>query len=103
MSTRRAKRGDTFFLTVTRMDDAGAVVNLTGTTVAAKMRSGAAEITLTAQVTNAAGGTVALSAAAAATELWTPGLYNCDVEFTTGADVTSSDTFRVLVVEDVTF
>lgn len=101
-TTRRVKRGDTMAITVTRTED-GSPVDLSGTSVAAKMRRGSTAITLTAAVTNAAQGIVTLSAAAAATAAWTPGLYACDVEYTAGADVQSSDTFYVEVIEDVTY
>lgn len=103
MTIKRAKRGDPFLLTVTRRDDAGAIVNLSGMTAASKMRSGLAEIVLDAQVTNPAGGVVTLSASAAATALWTPGLYSSDVEYRVdGLSIGSSETFEILVVEDVT-
>lgn len=103
MSMKRAKRGDTFALTVTRLDAAGNPVSLAGVTVACKMRSGSASITLTTAITNAAGGVVALSAAPAATVNWAPGVYSCDVQYSTGGDVQSSDTFEIEVVEDVTY
>lgn len=103
-TTRRVKRGDTMAITVTRTESDGTTpINLTGYTVASQMRRGTVAITLTAAVTNAAAGVVTLSAAAAVTELWTPGLYACDVEYTAGSDVQSSDTFHIEVLEDVTY
>lgn len=99
----RAKRGDTFTLTITRRNSAGAVVNLTGFQVRAQMRRAPRVITLTAQVTVPAGGICVLSAAPSATALWTPGVYACDVEYTSaGGEVESSETFYVEVLEDVT-
>jgi hypothetical protein len=101
--TKRHKRGDTFTLTVTRRDAAGAPINITGATVTSKMRRGTVEIPLTATPTNPTGGVVTLTATATATALWAPGLYDCDVQYTSGSDVQSSETFQIEVVEDVTY
>ncbi len=102
-TTKRVKRGDSFTLTCTRRNSAGVAVNITSTAIESKMRRGATAVTLTVTKTNAAAGVFVLSAAPAATAAWTPGLWSCDIEFTDGADVVSTDTFLVEVLEDVTF
>lgn len=97
------KRGDTLTLDCTRTDSAGNAVSLTGVTGAAKMRSRrGTEITLTFAVVSAPAGTFTLSATAAATATWETGAYLCDVEFTAGAVVASTDTFSVNVIGDIT-
>jgi len=103
MPTVNVKRGDTLALDCTRTDSAGSAVSLAGVSIAAKMRRGSTEITLTASATDEAAGEFRLSALATTTDDWVLGVYDCDVEFTNGATVASSQTFQVNVVEDVTF
>jgi hypothetical protein len=103
METKEFKRGDTFALTCTRRNAAGVAMNITSTTIASKMRLGAAEVTLTVTPTIPASGVFVLSATPAATQAWTAGLWRCDVQFTDAGDVRSTQTFLVSVVEDVTF
>jgi len=102
MDLIRAKRGDTFSLTGTRTDSAGNPVSLGGVSIAAQLRRDGVAIDLTTSVVDAGQGTFRLTAPSADTETWTLGIYECDVEFTAGAVVESTETFAVQIVEDVT-
>lgn len=102
METLRAKVGDTFSLDCTRTDAGGDAVDLTGVTIRSQMRRAATAIDLTVSAVNLAEGRFALTASAADTADWVPGLYKCDVEFVDGSTVASTETFSVLLDEDVT-
>ena len=43
-----------------------------------------------------------MSISASETSLWTPGLYICDLEFSTGGVVRSTETFEIPVIDGVT-
>lgn len=108
------KSGDTFSLSCTRVDANGAPVNLTGLTITSKVRNiSGFEDDLTVTVTNAAAGQFSLSALPADTSLWPvsqsvdgtvfrPNILYCDVQYVTGGVTQSSETFDIVVVEDVT-
>lgn len=100
---RTAKRGDTFACTGERRDDDGNVLNITSTTIAAKVRRRGFVDTLTVTKTNPTAGAFAVSATAAQTANWPPGTLKCDVQFTDGFDVQSTMTFDVVLEEDVTY
>ena len=103
MATINVKRGDTLSLDCTRTDSAGSVVPLSG--------SGAAEMTsfvndttisLNYSVLDAGAGQFRVSAPAAETINWSLGVYHCDIEFTVGSDVQSTETFLINVTKDIT-
>jgi hypothetical protein len=97
------KRGDSFSFTVLWTDDDTGRV-FTGTTALAQLRNEADTIleTLTTVVTPATGTvSVAVSATAAQTALWTLGTHRVDVQLTLGSDVWSTETFGLRVVYDV--
>ena len=99
------KRGDTLSVAGVATQDSGVALNLTGYTVRSQVRSsaGALVAALTVTVTNAALGTFALGATAAATATWLAGRHVCDVEYTSaGGVVSSTATFPIAVSEDVT-
>ena len=97
----KLKRNDTWLITGTRTDSAGDPVSLSGNTVAAQMKFGDTVITLDATVTDAAAGEYQLEKAASGTDVaLLP--YQCDVEFISGSSVASSETFTVVVEEDIT-
>lgn len=100
--TLKAKVGDTFSLACTRTDAAGDAVSLTGVTIAAQLRRGSTAVDLVPAPVDAAAGIFTLTKAAADTASWQLGIWSCDVEFTAGGIVASSETFNVLVEEDVT-
>mgnify|MGYP001810436662 CR=1 FL=1 len=103
MSTMRtAKRGDTFAVSIERDNDDGSPFNITATVIASQVRRRGFVQTLTVTKTNPTAGLLAVSATAAQTALWPPGILKCDVQFTDGADVRSTMTFDILVEEDVT-
>lgn len=103
MELIRAKRGDTFRLACVWTDVAGDPVTLSGVTIASQLKGFGSTITLGSAKTDEGAGEFQLTADAATTEAWVPGVYKCDVEFTSGVDgVMSSETFLVEIVEDVT-
>lgn len=83
-------QGDDFSETFTFKDSAGAAINLTGYTFAAQVRPTAASAVVTATftvaITSAAGGTITLTLARAATALLLPGTYRWDLEWTDTLD-----------------
>lgn len=103
MTSFQLKFGATLAATGTyRTGDPLAPVNLTGYTLAAHVRDGAgvqlAALTATLGDQSTAPGTFTLSATAAVTVLWPPGVYRCDVRFTSaGGWVTFTETFQFVV------
>jgi len=121
MANINHKRGDTFQLDFT-LDENGVAVDITNYDIRAQARDSAGILILEwnetnsgVNVTNAAGGLFNLKSEAAytstptgqlATESWPLGVMNVDIEFTdtsaTPDSVSSSDTFTITVVEDIT-
>lgn len=97
------KRGDTFSRPCVRKNGAGTVIDITSTTIAAKIRRAGFVATLTVTKTDAANGAFTIAAAAAATATWAPGLHQMDIEYTDGAVVQSTDTINVNIIADVTY
>lgn len=101
------KKGDTLSYSCAWKDSSGVAMNLTGYTVASQVRAVGFVDNLTVTVTSAVNGLFTLSATASQTALWpiTSGADSrvfCDVQFTTGSTVVSSDTFQIIVVQDIT-
>jgi hypothetical protein len=123
MANINHKRGDTFQLDFT-LDENGVAVDITNYDIRAQARSADGTLILEwnenqsppgVNITNAAGGLFNLKSEAAytstptgqlATESWPLGVMNVDIEFTdtsaTPDSVSSSDTFTITVVEDIT-
>ena len=100
------KRGDTLSITCQRLTAAQAAFNLAGYTIAATVRNGGFSQALTVAITNVTQGQFTLSQTAANTALWPVSDDDdsemlCDVQFTSGS-VESTETFRIIVQEDVT-
>jgi len=100
------KRGDTLSMTCQRLTAAAAAFNLVGYTIAATVRNGGFSQALTVTVTDAALGQFTLSQTAANTALWPisdddDSVMYCDIQFTSGS-VESTETFKILVREDIT-
>lgn len=102
MGTLRVSRGDTLTLTGTRTDAAGNAVSLVGTTVACEMVRGGTRLTLDCTVTDAAAGQWQATRTAAEMADVALGLWRSDVQFTSDAGVTSTETFSIEVAEDIT-
>lgn len=97
------KQGDSLYIPGTRLDLAGAVVPLTGATIACQLRAGADLHTLTCEIDDAEAGTFILSATPAQTATWPAKTYTYDVEFTgANGDVQSTATGVFVVEPDVT-
>ena len=123
MANINHKRGDTFQLDFT-LDENGVAVDITNYDIRAQARSADGTLILEwnenqsppgVNITNAAGGLFNLKSEATYTstptgqldtESWLRGVMNVDIEFTdtsaTPDSVSSSDTFTITVVEDIT-
>lgn len=91
------KRGDTFSAVCQRVG-----VDITSTTIRSQIRAGAWRQDLTVTKTNAATGEFTLSATAADSELWPVGAASWDIEYTDAGEVHSTETVKLVIVEDVT-
>lgn len=100
------KRGDTLSMTCQRLTAALAAFNLVGYTIAATVRNGGFSQALTVTVTDASLGQFTLSQTATNTALWPisdddDSVMYCDIQFTSGS-VESTETFKIVVREDIT-
>lgn len=100
------KRGDTLSMTCQRLTAAAAAFNLVGYTMAATVRNGGFSQALTVTVTDASLGQFTLSQTATNTALWPisdddDSVMYCDIQFTSGS-VESTETFKIVVREDIT-
>ncbi len=97
------KRGDQFSLDVTRLDENGDPVNLTGMTITSQVKNPGFVASLTVAITNAALGQFTLSASAAATATWPPARLSGDVKYVAGGGIVRrSKTFTILVGKEIT-
>jgi len=107
------KRGDTFDMALTWVEPDGTTPkDLTGVTIKSEVRAGVFTDELTVTVTDAAAGEFSLTRAFADTEDWPltqptvgaalPAQMFCDVQFTEAGVRVSSDTFEIIVLEDIT-
>jgi hypothetical protein len=100
------KRGDTLSMTCQRLTAAAAAFNLVGYTMAATVRNGGFSQALTVSITNASLGQFTLSQTATNTAVWPisdddDSVMYCDIQFTSGS-VESTETFKIIVREDIT-
>lgn len=98
------KQGDTFDYSgeVTMVDGAGDPVDMTGWSVASKVRfaESGTEVALTAEWV---GGFTTVRVSHADTSDWTPGPADIDIEFTSsGGAIVSTETVRFTILEDLT-
>ena len=103
MNYLKFKRGDTYHLQVTLRDENGDVINITGYTIESQIRQPTGELisTLTTTLTDPTNGTFTLEDTD--TQSWPVGCQFQDIEYTgTGGTVTSTETFKVDVQEDIT-
>jgi len=101
------KRGDTLSLSCQWLDSNEDPIDLTGYTIDCQVRAVGFVDTLAVVVTNAALGQFVLFSGATLTESWPvtssqASRLFCDVQFTQGPIVVSSETFQVIVLEDIT-
>lgn len=106
MSQIYHKKGDTFTLICVWKDSVGNPVNLTGYTIASQVRSIGFVDNLSVTILDAAQGRFSVSRNAANTSDW-PASNSisrvfCDIQFTINSTVSSSQTFEVVVLEDIT-
>jgi hypothetical protein len=101
------KRGDTLSLSCQWTDSNNTPINLTGYTITSQVRAVGFVDDLTIVITSAVSGQFVLSATATDTSTWPVTSSQasrtfCDVQFQVGSDVVSSETFQVIVLEDIT-
>ena len=101
------KKGDTLSYSCSWKDSSGVAIDLTGYTLNSQVRATNFVDTLTVAVTSAVNGLFTLSATATQTASWpvTDGLLSrlfCDVQFTTGSVVVSTETFQLVIAQDIT-
>jgi hypothetical protein len=100
------KRGDTFEGAGVAALDAGFVerFDLTGCSVRVWMRHPDGDLVKFAVVvTDAEQGEFMVSESADKTALWRPGDWLGEVEYTCGAEVTSTESFRIHICEDIIY
>lgn len=98
----RHKQGDTFLLALSRTDEDGNAVSLSGISILSQLRLGSTVLTLTPSITSEAQGQFTLSATAEQTAAIRSGAYYFDVQFTDAdGNVTSSETDMVTIEPDV--
>lgn len=101
MASVTVKQGDSLEWVVT-VSEAGTGVDISAWSIRAQIRQGDTLIAnLTVTKTAAGSGVFSLTATATQTDAWSAGTHKCDVEFTDGSDVFSTETFDVVVLEDI--
>ena len=102
MATISHKRGDSVEWALTVSVD-GSAADITDWSIRAQLRQGSTLTeSLTVTKTNSSIGVFVISATATETASWAVGSHSCDVEFTQGSDVFSTETFTLKVLEDIT-
>jgi len=103
MNYLQFKRGDTYHLSVTLTDDEGQAIDITDYDISSQVRTPTGELisTLTTTLTDPTNGVFTLEDTD--TEDWPVGCQFQDIEYTgTGGTITSTETFKVDVKEDIT-
>jgi len=103
MNYLQFKRGDTYHLSVTLTDDEGQAIDISGYDISSQVRTPTGELisTLTTTLTDPTNGVFTLEDTE--TEDWPVGCQFQDIEYTgTGGTITSTETFKVDVKEDIT-
>jgi len=96
------KRGDTFTVACTYKED-GEPASVAPYTIKAQVRNSRGELTQELQVVKADQSiSVGQFALLAGNIDWTPGQYQCDIEFSSGSSVRSTQTFSIPVIQDIT-
>jgi hypothetical protein len=96
------KRGDSFEAYCVRKDEAGDPLDITATVIRSQIRGKGFVAELVVTKTDAGAGAFALTAAAASTAGWRPGVADWDIEYTDDGQVISTRTVQLRIVEDVT-
>lgn len=101
------KAGDTFSLNARWVDRTNNPISLLGYTIKSQVRAVNFVDTLVVTITNASLGLFTLTRAATSTVTWPVTTSQesrlfCDVQFTTGSVVASTETFQIIVLQDIT-
>ena len=102
MAQIRFKRGDTFTLTCTYKVD-GVPTSVTSIDIDSQIRDNRGALVQDLAVTKLVGtGEFTLIATATETSNWPTSVLRCDVQFSKGGSVRSTQTFDISVAEDIT-
>ena len=97
------KRGDQLSMDITRVDQNGDPINLTGVTITSQVKGPGFVASLTVTAVNLAIGQFQLTAASGATATWPMGRLSGDVKYVSGGGlVRHSKTFFILVGKEIT-
>lgn len=102
MDVLKFKRGDTLALDGVRTDINGDPFPLAGVSIACEMVRGDLVVPIASTVVDPALGAFTLDLTAIETSGLDAGIWQCDIEFTEGATVSSTQTFLMMAVGDVT-
>jgi hypothetical protein len=96
------KRGDSFEAYCIRKDENGEPIDISDTGIRSQIRGKGFVAELVVTKTDAAFGAYSLTAEAAGTAAWVPGVVDWDIEYTDEGKVGSTRTVQLRIVEDVT-
>jgi len=96
------KRGDTFSLVCTYKDN-GVASSVTSIDIDSQIRTTRGELICDLVVTKLADvGKFTLTATATESATWSVGLLQCDIQFSESGIVRSTETFNIVVVDEIT-
>lgn len=102
MAQIKIKRGDTFTLTCTYKID-GVATSVADIDIDSQIRNQRDALIKDLTVTKLVGtGQFSLVATASETALWPVSVLRCDIQFSQGGTVRSTQTFEICVLEDIT-
>lgn len=101
-SIKNFKRGDTMLLTVTYKVD-GVPADVSTITIASQVRTQSGSLVATMVVTKLGStGQFTLAPTVSDTSDWPLGNLLCDIEFTQSGNIRSTETFGIVVIEEIT-
>jgi len=105
MKRIKVKRGDTIYWLCVYNDSASVAIDITNIDIVAQIRSKTDVLLTTLTVTKLGGtGQFSLSALAATTTTFTPGIYFTDIEYTDNTGIVlSTETIEVEILKDYTY
>lgn len=96
------KRGDTFSAACRYLKANGEPEPLDGYSIACTMRRNDLSFDFTVTILDAPQGRFHIGATAAQAAEWQPGVWRADIEYSAAGNVSSTDTFQIEVIEDIT-
>lgn len=114
MSNLTVKKGDTFSVLCQRTNESGTPLSISGLTITSSVRStGGFSAALSTAVVNASLGQFTIGATSGQTSTWPVyqsmdgtvakgNILYCDVQYSSAGVIESTETFQILVEEDIT-